>query len=307
MNGMLRRFEITTGRLAETEAPHAPVHVYIAPTETERRHLIDTLKLDEHTLNSALDPDELSRLEFEPEHIAMIFKRPKNYSAEDAFLFKVASTGLFLFKDCLIIVMAEDAPIFEGKIFARVLSLPEVILRLIYRSIFHFLEHLKVINMISAELEMQINTAMENKHLLNLFTLEKSLVYYLNAITSNALLCEKLKNNAAKIGFTPENIEFLDDTIIENTQCHRQAEIYSHVLAGLMDARASIVSNNLNVLMKTLNVITIAIMVPTFVVSAFSMNVRIPLSQHHHAFWLIMFLAATSVAIFVFIWKRKRW
>jgi len=75
----------------------------------------------------------------------------------------------------------------------------------------------------------------------------------------------------------------------------------------MMDARVSIVSNNLNVLMKTLNIITIGIMVPTFVVSAFSMNVRIPLSGLHHAFWIIMGLAVVSVIGFMVFWKRKKW
>ena len=74
-----------------------------------------------------------------------------------------------------------------------------------------------------------------------------------------------------------------------------------------MDARASIVGNNLNVIMKTLTIITIAIMVPTFVVSAFSMNVQIPLSEIEFAFYIIMGLAATSIATVWFLWKRKKW
>jgi magnesium transporter len=74
-----------------------------------------------------------------------------------------------------------------------------------------------------------------------------------------------------------------------------------------MDARASIVSNNINVLMKTLNIITIAIMVPTFVVSAFSMNVRIPLSTLSFAFWIILGMAGLSMAGFLFFWKYKKW
>jgi magnesium transporter len=95
--------------------------------------------------------------------------------------------------------------------------------------------------------------------------------------------------------------------MIENNQCYRQAEIYSNILASLMDARASIVGNNLNVLMKTLNIITIAIMVPTFVVSAFSMNVTIPLQQHNYAFWIIIGMAGLSVATVTYIWKHKKW
>ena len=129
------------------------------------------------------------------------------------------------------------------------------------------MEHLKIINQIADDVEQKINKAMENKYLINLFTLQKSLVYYQNAVNSNGALIEKLRHNAAKFGFTQEEMELLDDIIIENNQCYRQAEVYSNILASLMDARASIVSNNLNVLMKTLNIITIAIMVPTFVVS----------------------------------------
>jgi len=178
-------------------------------------------------------------------------------------------------------------------------------LRLIYRSIFHFLEHLKAINMVSADLEQRIHAAMENRYLLNLFTLEKSLVFYLSSINSNEMLIEKLRLNAAKIGFSPESIELLDDIHVENNQCRRQAEIYSNILASLMDARASIVGNNLNMLMKTLNIITISIMVPTLVVSVFSMNVDIPFDNKTGSpfgFWIIMAMALGSMFLFVKTW-----
>lgn len=304
---MLKRYSIIENKIVETASGQSPIYVFISPDEKEKRFLVDELKLDEHTLNSASDPDELSRLEFEPSHTAIIFKRPQNYSGAQQFFFKVASTGLFLFSDKLIIVIDEDLPLFEGKQLSKVTSLQQLTLKLIYRSIFHFLEHLKIINVISDELEKKINAAMENSYLINLFSLEKSLVYYLNSISSNGVLFVKLKNSTAKIGFTTEEIEFLDDMLIENSQCLRQADIYSNILASLMDARASIVGNNLNVLMKTLNIITIGIMVPTFVVSAFSMNVHIPLSSHPFAFWIIMSFASVSVAALTFVWKRKKW
>jgi magnesium transporter len=257
---MLRRYQLADGRLTETTDGKGSVFVYVNPDEGERRQLVGELRLDEHTLNSALDPDELSRLEFEPEHIAAIFKRPKCYCAEDNFLFKVSSTGAFLFKDRLVIIVAEDVALFDGKHFQKLQNLGDLFLKMIYRSIFHFLEHLKVINMIVDQIEQKISSSMENRHLLNLFTLEKSLVYYLNGIHSNSVLIEKLKAGAAKIGFTQEQTEFLDDMIIENNQCYKQAEIYSNILAGLMDARASIVNNNVNVLMKRLTVLSVVFM-----------------------------------------------
>jgi magnesium transporter len=303
---MLRTYCIRDNHLVE--APEGPISVYVAPDESERRFLVDSCRIDEHTLASALDPDELARLEFEPDHAAIIYKRPRNYSGEDGVLFKVVSGGIFLFKDRIIIVQAQDIALFEGKQFNKVSALPEVMLKLIYRSIFHFLEHLKIINTITVELEHKINQAMENRYLINLFGLEKSLVYYVSSINSNDLLIEKIKHNAAKFGFTPEETEYLDDTIIENKQCGRQAEIYSNILASMMDARASIVSNNISVLVKTLNIITIAIMVPTLVVSVFSMNVRLPVPHEHPlSFWLVMGLSGAALAIFMYFWWRKRW
>ncbi len=257
---MLRRYQLAGGRLTETADEKSQVWVYVNPDEAERRFLVGELRLDEHTLNSSLDPDELSRLEYEPEHIAAIFKRPKSYCAEDNFLFKVASTGAFLFKDRLIVVLSEDVPLFDGKQFLKLQNPGDLFLKMVYRSIFHFLEHLKVINMIVDQIEQKISSSMENRHLLNLFTLEKSLVYYLNAIHSNSVLIEKLKAGAVKVGFNQEQTEFLDDMIIENNQCYKQAEIYSNILAGLMDARASIVNNNLNVLMKRLTVLSVVFM-----------------------------------------------
>ncbi len=295
------------GKLQEDNKAPAVIYIYIEPNEDEKKELVEKYKIDEHTLNSSLDPDELSRLEFEPEHTAMIFKRPKHYAAEDNFLFRVASIGVFIFKDNLIIVTKEDVPFFEGRPFIKIQNVQDIVLRMISRSIFHFLEHLKAINMLSGEIEQLISTSMENKYLLNLFTLEKSLVYYLNAINSNAVLIEKLKNNAAKIGISPENVEFLDDLTIDNSQCREQANIYSQVLASLMDARASIVANNLNIRIKMLTMLTIAIMLPTLVVSYFSMNVKMPFdSQHSHTFWFITAIAVLLTSAFIFIWRKKR-
>ncbi len=300
---MLRTFHIQAGKLRDCSDLTASVHVYIDPSEQERALLIERYRIDEHTLSSSLDPDEISRLEFEPDHVAIIFKRPRNYSAKDQFEFKVSSMGIFWFQDRCIFVLPEDGEMFEGKQFQKVGSLHELVLKFIYRTIFHYLGHLRTINLIADSLEQKINKAMENRYLLNLFSLEKGMVYYQNAIHSNAVVIEKLKNVAQRVGFSPENLELLEDIIIENQQCYKQAEIYSNIFASLMDARASIVNNNLNVLIKTLNIVTIAIMVPTFVVSAFSMNVKIPLQGHPLAFWLVLSLSGVSIAVFTLIWK----
>jgi len=261
---MVRNLTILDGKIVETQEPQSPINVYINPNEAERRYLIDTLKLDEHTMMSALDPNELARMEFEPSHVALITKRPRRYSAEDNFLFKVESFGMFMFSDKLVILLTEDIPIFDGRIFHKVNNIQDLLLKVIHRSVFHFEEHVKVISLCSDELEQGINTSMSNRQLLSMFTLEKSLVFYLDAISSNGRVIEKLKVNAVRLGLSTNSIEFLDDLSIESAQCFEMAQNYSQVLASLMDARASIISNNLNVMMKNLNAMVIAIAIPSF-------------------------------------------
>ncbi len=305
---MLRRYKIENHKIVEATDAEAPILLYINPDEAEKRLLVDSYQVDEHTLNSALDPDEQARLESEPGHIAFIYKRPKNYSGDDQLLFKASTMGVFYFGELLILVSAGETSLFEGKQLAKVGSVRELVIRLIYRAIFHFMEHLRIINQIADDVEQKINKAMENKYLINLFALQKSLVYYQNAVNSNGALIEKIRHNAPKFGFTQEEMELLDDIVIENSQCYRQAEVYSNILASLMDARASIVSNNLNVLMKTLNIITISIMVPTLVVSIFSMNVVLPFGlKELPSFWKIMGLAGISMVGFLVFWRYKKW
>lgn len=307
---MQKTYILKDNKIVEDEnvsAAACDVLLFVEPTAAEQQYLISELKIDEHTLASAMDPEELPRVEQEPNHTALILNRPRNYSGKDQLVFKVASMGLFMFKDKLVIVMTEDIPLFIGKRFNNVTSIQDVFLKIIYNAIAHYLEHLRVINLISEEIEKKMAESLDNKYLLNLFSLEKSLVYYISAITANGFAFEKLRTFSARIGFDEASRETLDDIIVENTQSQKQAEIYSDILAGLMDARASIVNNNLNWLIKRLNNITIGIMVPTFVVSAFSMNVRIPLSEHYYAFWIVMALGLLSVWAMISIWKYKKW
>lgn len=304
---MIKRYKLEKNQLVQTETDSPIIWVLIDPDEDEKKWVVSNFNLDEHNLASAFDPEEPARLEFEPDHLELIFKRPKNYSSKDQFMFKVSSMGLFLFKDKLIIAISEDLPIFSGKYFKHVEGIKEIFLKLIYNSIFHFMEHLKVINMIADEIEHKINSSMENKYLLNLFTLEKSLVYYLNAINANSYAVERLKHASEKVGFSHRSVEFLDDIIIENSQCARQAEIYSNILAGLMDARASIVSNNLNVMMKNLNAVVIAVAVPSFFAGVGGMSELCTVTgvkDPHLAF--LAFVSAMTVIGLVTYWGIKR-
>ena len=270
---MLQSYSVINGRIAKGAEGFPQIEVYILPDETERNHLINDYGVDEHTLLSSTDPDETPRNEFEDNHTAVILKYPKNYSAEDNFLFKVKSMGIFIFPpERIVIVLDDSVPLFTGRLASNVKAAQDVLLKTLLQTIRHFETHLRVINMCSDEIEHEINKSCGNKNLLNMFTLEKGLVYYVNALNGNRRVIERMKVNAQKFGFTEENIELLDDLAIENRQFLDQAEVYSQVLSGLMDARASIINNNLNVMMKNMNAIVIAISVPTFFTGVFGMS-----------------------------------
>jgi len=306
---MLKKYHIIDGKLVENGVHESPVQVYINPDKDEKNFLVNTLQIDEHTLNSALDPDELSRLEFEANHAAVIIKSPKRYTAEDNFLFKVSSLGLFLFADKLVVVLGEDAVLFDGRPFQKLRSTLDVFLKVIFRSMQHFEGHLNIIHKISNELEMEINHALNNKDLINMFNLEKSLVYYLKAISSNNKVVERIKVNAPKLGLSQEDSEFIEDITIETAQCFEEANTYLQVISNLMDAWASMVSNNINIRMKTLTILSICIMMPTLIVSIFSMNVALPVPQEGSIapFWFIAGLAGLSVSVIVILWRSRKW
>jgi magnesium transporter len=302
-------YRLEGGRLAPCEPNEAQIIAYVSPTIDDEAELQEQYNIDYHTLQSSLDPDELSRLELEPDHAAIIFKRPKSFCADDNFLMKLTSTGVFVYNSYLVVVMADDAPIFEGRVPFPVQSIHGVILRLLYQATMHFEGHLKAINMLSDSLERRINTSLENRYLLNMFALEKSLVFIVNSITSNGALLERMKTLSEKLGFNSEQVGVLEDLIIENQQCYRRADIHTQVLSNLMGTRASIVSHNLNQLIKKFTIWTVAIMLANLVISVFSMNVALPLPMENESwpFVAINIVALMAGGFIFWLWRIKKW
>ncbi len=304
---MLHEYSVIDGRISRDASGILPVDVYVMPDEQECRHLIEDLEIDAHTLISSTDPDETPRIEFEKNHAAVILKYPKNYSAEDNFLFRVKSMGVFIFNDRVVVVVDDEVQLFSTVRAAKNIQTPQdVFLRILHQTIRHFESHLRVINMCSDEIENEINESSDNRSLLNMFTLEKGLVYYVNALGGNSRVIERIRATAAKFKFSEENVELLDDLGIENRQFLDQAQVNSQVLSGLMDARAAFINNNLNVAMKNMNAIVIAVAVPTFFTGVFGMSELTMMTGKYWfliypAFILIMFL----LGLFAY-WLIKR-
>ena len=261
---MIRYFKLEQGRVLEVpDGDAASILLCTDLVEADRLLLVNQYQIDEHNLNSTMDRDELPRVELDTNHLAVIFKHPQRYNAKDNFVFHINSIGLFLYKERLVVIAPGEVAMFEGRAFQKIQNLQMLFLKILSACVAHFYGHLQVINDIANEVESKIIKSMENRSLLQMFSIEKSLVYYVNAISANGRVIERLKANAKNAltdGLSPEILEIVDDLAIENAQCLEQAQVYANVFAGLMDARASIVNNNLNVLMKLLTIINVVFM-----------------------------------------------
>jgi magnesium transporter len=250
-------YEIVDGSIVPATAEEASILVYAAPDEQQRQQILDVLHLDRYDLESVFDPDEISRVEFAPERVSLIWKRPKSAAFDQTVRFDVSSIGLFLRPNQLIIIMSEEVVPFSAKEFQGVHSPIDVLLKFLLQTIHHYLGHLKAVKQLTAGLQSKISASMGNRYLLQMFSLGESLIYYLNAIEANGVVLTKLRSNTDKLGLSKQQLESLDDIVLENQQCSRQAQIYSTVLSDLMDARGTIINNNMNMLLKNLTLINV--------------------------------------------------
>ena len=306
---MLKYYKIENGRI--TKAPDedsADIVLMDSPSQEQRGALVKKYEIAEHTIASAFDNDELSRVEYDDDFTTIVFKKPRNYTAEDNFEFRVESFGIFVFEDWVLLLSDSEIPLMDSRRFSKIDSLNTFVVKLLNYSVYHFNEHLKIINRISEELEDKLQNTLDNKYLLYMFTLNKGLIYYVSALNSNEALLKKLQMGRG-MQFDENERELLDDVVIENRQSLQQAEIYANILASLMDARASVVNNNMNELMRTLNIVTIAITIPTFVASIFGMNVKFPFGLGEgspFSFWIIVAIFVLSVAGVLLVWRKRK-
>lgn len=257
---MQKSFELKNGFLVTTLPDEGQVEIFVVASDADKRLVDDKLPLDQFDIESAIDPDEVSRLDSDADRTFIVWKQPQNavFDTNDQRLrFDVCSVGIVLVGSKLSFISQSDNISFPGKEFHNCQSSIDVLIRFLQTTIRHYLEHLKGIKQITGELQTKINQSMENKYFLQMFGLSESLTYYINAIEANELVLTKLQALGRKSGFTEDQMDFLENAVLDNKQCSRQAEIYSMVLAGLMDARGNIINNNMTVLLKDLTIINI--------------------------------------------------
>lgn len=249
----------------------------IRPSENEILDISQKFSIDANDLKSALDTDERSRIESEDNYTMVLVNIPTVEEDTEKELYDTIPLSIFVAKKTIITVCLEETPILRTFLDGRVRNFSTTmksrfVMQILYRTASLFLQYLRNIERQSELLESNLHKSTQNSALFELLKLEKSLVYFTTALRTNEVVMEKLfKNDRFKK--YPEDEELLEDVIVENKQAIEMANIYSGILNGMTNAFASVISNNLNIVMKTLAIVTIVLSIPTMIFSAYGMNV----------------------------------
>ncbi|SDN62488.1 magnesium transporter CorA family protein [Acetanaerobacterium elongatum] len=307
---MITFFKTENNRLEQldTIAEGCWVNV-VSPDEKEISYLVDTLKLDNGFVRSSLDEEETSRIESEDDQTLVIIDVPvAEKQSENTILYTTMPIGIIIAdKVIYTISLKENAVLseFAGNMVKNVQThlRTRFLFTLLLRIATRYLQYLKQIDKISHLMEQQLHKSMKNKELIQLLGLEKSLVYFSTSLKANDITLEKiLRGRFLKL--YDDDKELLEDVLIEIKQAIEMSSIYSDVLSGMMDAFASIISNNLNIVMKVLTSITIVMAIPSIISGFYGMNVTgLPLTN---LWWFPIVLSVVAMVVVGFILVKKK-
>ncbi|WP_178843136.1 magnesium transporter CorA family protein [uncultured Treponema sp.] len=251
-------------------------------TSREISVLENDYNLDHDHVMDCLDPDELPRIEQGEGYVLTIMRLPV-YLPNSEVRYHTAPMGAIILQNTIITMCWTDCEVLKDLSANRIKDLsisdfPAFITRILSRADTMFLRYLKEINRRTNSIQQELQESIENNELIQLFNLEKSLMYFTSSLKSNQLLLEKIRKTKI-IKFDEDDQDWLDDVEIDNRQAMEMANTYSQTITGTMDAFASVISNNMNAAMKQLTVFSIALMLISFITSFWGMNIRLPWSR----------------------------
>ena len=277
------------------------------PNEEELQVVTDLLHVEPDFLRAALDEEETSRIDVEEGQTLIIIDTPAVEKSETAVVYSTAPLGIIVTESNIITVSLRESSVirdFEEGLVRGVSTNKKTsfILHILLRVAKRYLQYLKQIDKIYNHMERQLHKSQRNKELLQLMDLEKSLVYFNTSLKANEVTLEKILRGRI-VTLYEEDQDLLEDVLIEVRQAIEMANIYSSIISRMMDAFASVISNNLNVIMKVLTSITILLTIPNIIFSFYGMNVAgLPWDQY---FWVPIIMAVVLILVVGFILKKK--
>ncbi len=282
----------------------------MVPDKSDFEYLKDELKVPESFLKDIADTDERPRIEEEDGWLLTVVRIPVQTGNND-IPYTTIPLGIITNEKYTISLcyqkasMIDDFILYTRRKSVKINNQVDLILRIIYSSAVWFLKYLKQINIDVRSAEQALESSIKNEDLLRLMKLQKTLVYFNTSIRGNEMLIGKLKSIFQSASMMDEDL--IEDVLIELRQAYNMVNIYSDILTGTMDAFASIISNNVNTIMKRMTSLSIVLMIPTLIASFYGMNVDIHLENYPLAFLYIVICSIVLSALAFIIFRRIKW
>ena len=280
------------------------------PLDEDLQFLANELKVPEDFYSDVGDIDERPRIDEEDGWRLCVLRLPVKID-DESLPFSTVPMGIIFKKDILLTICFFDNEVISDFAFysrrknVKIESNLDLVMKLNLSSSVWFLKYLKRINLQIKLAEKELEKSIKNEDLQTLLQLEKCLVFFTTSLKGNDILLHRIRN--VKSLQKKLDLELLEDVQIELRQALETTNIYSDILSGMMDAYASVISNNLNIIMKQLTSISIILMIPTLIASLYGMNVPNGLETYKYGFWIILFFSFLLSVVSVLLFKRKKW
>lgn len=311
---MINIYKTVDGAIQEIQKPEDGCWVAMTnPTATEIYEISEQFRIEVDDLRAPLDEEERSRIEAEENYTLILVDVPVIEERNDKDWYGTIPLGIILTDKMIFTVCLEETQVLNRFMEGRVRNFytymkTRFILQILYRNASVYLRYLRIIDKKSEQIEEKLHVSTRNQELLELLELEKTLVYFTTSLRSNEVVLERLLKMES-IKKYPEDTELLEDVIIENKQAIEMANIYSGILSSMTGTFASVISNNLNIVMKVLAVITIVMAIPNIIYGAYGMNVNpagMPLANHPWGFPLVIAGSLVISLIAAIILSKKK-
>lgn len=281
----------------------------VDPTPDEMEKLI-TWGMEMDYINYCLDQDEMARMERDEDYTFILLRIPI-YQPDSDIPYNTVPLGIMILGNKIITVCRYDSDLFKpltnGKHrFMKTGKRYRLTLYIFLETAARYLNLLREINRATEAVEDRLQKSTQNRELLELLKYQKSLTYFATALRSNEVMMERVQKTQL-FNYYEEDQDLLEDVLTENQQAIQMTSINAEILSSMMDAFASIISNNLNVVMKALAALTIILNVPTIVASFYGMNVNLPGEGHPLAFLTVLGLSLSLTALATFIFYKRNW
>ncbi len=281
----------------------------VDPTPEEIQQLV-TWGIEPDYINYSLDLDEMPRIERDEDYTFILIRIPhKQPNADIPYI--TIPLGIMIKNNVIVTICRYDKEMFKvlanGKY--RLLKTSKryrFTLYIFLETATRYLTHLREINRTTEAIEDQLQKSTRNRELMELLKYQKSLTYFSTALRSNEVMMERVQRTQI-FNYYEDDQDLLEDVLTENQQAIQMTSINTEILSSMMDAFASIISNNVNSVMKALAAITIIMSLPTIVSSFYGMNVDLPFQTQSWAFWFTVGISATFISLAVFIFYKRDW